>query len=91
MTMLIGTEKQINWAAEIMERVTSQINTAIETTEFSEKNIVKVNEIKIDMQNNQAVFWINTFKTDNDMFEYLNDKGVTGRKIAKTINENNGF
>ena len=54
-------------------------------------------EIKKDMQSNQASFWINTFKFESAnrkgklLFEYLNSKAVTGRKIAKAINEINGF
>ena len=93
MVELQGTEKQVKWAEELRKVVTNWVNQGIEKAmpKFSEKNLVKLETIKADMENDSAAWWIENFKgltTDNlrTMYDYLNNS-ICGRKIASAINE----
>lgn len=95
MVELKGSEKQIKWAEELRKVVTNWVNQGIEKAmpKFSEKNLKTLEElIKVDMDNDSAAYWIETFKgTKEDnlrpLFDYLNNSKICGRKIASAINE----
>jgi hypothetical protein len=99
MLELIGTEKQISWASEIREYVISEIEAGMKNTELNEKDLTKIEVIKKDMANNQASYWIDTFKPVGSnklrpIFDYLQDcigSRKTGNKICESINRLNGF
>lgn len=98
MINLQGSEKQIAWATEIREYVTKEILTAIGQIEvIKENHLEKIEEIKNDMENINAKYWIETFgctkfEKARPVFEYLDSKNRRlGNQIAKQINKNNGF
>lgn len=98
MTELQGTEKQIAWANEIRNYVTNEILTAIGQIEVTkETHLAIIEEIKNDMKNSSAKYWIETFgctkfEKSRPVFEYLDSKNRRlGNQIAKQINKNNGF
>ena len=71
----------------------------IDYFELNEKDLTKVGTIKTDMGNDQASYWINTFKPIGSnklrpIFDYLQDQigsRKTGNKICESINKLNGF
>ena len=98
MKLLKGTEKQIVWATQIREVIYKQVETAIGQVEFSEKQLKNVEVIKEAMENDNSAYWIESFQLNGadgirNLFSFLNSKecGIAGRKIARQINENNGY
>lgn len=97
MVELKGTEKQIAWATELRRVVVEHIEKGIEfSTKLNEKNLSTIEVIREEMKNNNSTYWIDNFKGTKEenlkpLFEYLNNKSITGRKIAKAINEMRGY
>jgi hypothetical protein len=90
---LTGSAKQIEWALKLQSYVVNEINSVIESIDFSEKQISSVEKMKIELENNSSKFWIDSFgegKTSGKLFEYLNNKMIAGRRIASAINSKNG-
>jgi trehalose-6-phosphate synthase len=97
MVELKGSEKQIKWAEDLRKVVVNWVNKGIEKAmpKFSEKNLKKLEEIKSDMNKEDASWWIETFKGVKEdnlsvLFDYLN-MNICGRKIASAINEIRGY
>ena len=100
MVELKGSEKQVIWAEKIRNFVAIEILEAIEKNTFEEKQLDKVESVKKDMNNDSAVWWIETFGfkcVDYDnarpIANYLNNKPSrkTMSMIMRQINNKYGY
>ena len=100
MVELKGSEKQVIWAEKIRNFVAIEILEAIEKNTFEEKQLDKVESVKKDMNNDSAVWWIETFGfkcVDYDnarpIVNYLNNKPSrkTMSMIMRQINNKYGY